>query len=81
VSTGDPGIFYQKIIENFVTVKAKEIIQPAAQEGVRGTEATSWPARSTGNPGFFREFFIEKFITVNAQGNFQPEGPGGGKGV
>jgi hypothetical protein len=35
-STGDPGFFYQKIIENCVTVKAEEIIHPEGQEGARG---------------------------------------------
>jgi len=36
VSTGNPGIFYQKIIKILVTVKAKEIIHPEGPGGGKG---------------------------------------------
>ena len=55
-STGNPGFFREFFIEKFVTEKAKKNLQPAAQEGVRGIEATSWPqpygaSRRLGNLG------------------------------
>jgi hypothetical protein len=48
-STGDPGIFYKKIIEIFVTVKDKEIITegPGGGKGYRGLTARSAVKAST----------------------------------